>query len=535
MEQCFWRQVAKIDRFHQIKQRITYNPVMWGIRLNIANLVYFQMLHLQVTCKIQNQRQEVRYAYFAHTCVPISWMCKKQTPGSRRSSESQIIALDASLRVDRLRALQFEGICFENITQQAGQGTPWASHTRKSHSVSFTVWLVFCVSQWITSHSTFPTVHTQPNSTHSKIVREWSKWATKGQIPNLGLVTRTYRVGLNCLFERSKLNTSIFMKIRANNRSSGGYVDKGDVHHSAVAFTVDFVANQTTLCESNNVLSFCRKPFSYSALGKPQAMPQVMTQPENVDQIWSQYAPKGAESKMRSGQSLKPGAIEQMWVSLYSRRGIFLQGCSSSRKLREHMQVDTVSQMLRKHRVCETISLFNGELSKAEVHVFSDSVLCTGKRLMNELEIRYTKRWNDYLKRSMHGEMRCRILLRLLNRSPQGWRCRPVPDGMVDLIFDPMHTCRFIAWFLECKIQVEQYSTNLTRSFLRHLGHHRNENDVHCAGANRVQNRQTIKTICTRREVSQEHVWHRSYGGNVLQDGRIGERRPHAPHHSRRN
>ena len=31
---------------------------MWGIRLTIANLVYSRMLHLQVTCVFQNQRQK---------------------------------------------------------------------------------------------------------------------------------------------------------------------------------------------------------------------------------------------------------------------------------------------------------------------------------------------------------------------------------------------------------------------------------------------------------------------------------------------
>ena len=60
----------------------------------------------------------------------------------------------------------------------------------------------------------------------------------------------------------------------------------------------------------------------------------------------------------------------------------------------------------------------------------------------------------------------------LLHRSPhafQRWRCRPVarcvdllPDGMVDLIFDPMHTRRFCL-FLEFDIQVVNYSTNIMR------------------------------------------------------------------------
>ena len=41
----------------------------------------------------------------SHTFVPISWMCKKQTSVSHSSSESEIISLDAGLRMDGMPAL----------------------------------------------------------------------------------------------------------------------------------------------------------------------------------------------------------------------------------------------------------------------------------------------------------------------------------------------------------------------------------------------------------------------------------------------
>ena len=40
-----------------------------------------------------------------HTFVPISWMCKKQTSVSHRSTESEIISLDTGLRLDDILAL----------------------------------------------------------------------------------------------------------------------------------------------------------------------------------------------------------------------------------------------------------------------------------------------------------------------------------------------------------------------------------------------------------------------------------------------
>ena len=41
----------------------------------------------------------------SHTFVPISWMCKKQTSVSHSSTESEIISLDAGLRLDGIPAL----------------------------------------------------------------------------------------------------------------------------------------------------------------------------------------------------------------------------------------------------------------------------------------------------------------------------------------------------------------------------------------------------------------------------------------------
>ena len=41
----------------------------------------------------------------SHSLVPLSWMCKKQTLVSRSSTESEIISLDAGLRLDGIPAL----------------------------------------------------------------------------------------------------------------------------------------------------------------------------------------------------------------------------------------------------------------------------------------------------------------------------------------------------------------------------------------------------------------------------------------------
>ena len=48
----------------------------------------------------------------SHTFVPTSWMCKKQTAVSHSSTESEIISLDAGLRLDGLPALEVWDFCF---------------------------------------------------------------------------------------------------------------------------------------------------------------------------------------------------------------------------------------------------------------------------------------------------------------------------------------------------------------------------------------------------------------------------------------
>ena len=62
---------------------------------------------LQEILRTQNPLLEEHYVFFfgSHTFVPISWMCKKQTSVSHSSTESEIISMDAGLRLDGIPAL----------------------------------------------------------------------------------------------------------------------------------------------------------------------------------------------------------------------------------------------------------------------------------------------------------------------------------------------------------------------------------------------------------------------------------------------
>ena len=72
----------------------------------------------------------------SHTFVPKSWMCKKQTSVSHSSTESEIISLDAGLKLDGKPALDLWDLIvavFHGNTNQNDQdgGDPYKSPTRK--------------------------------------------------------------------------------------------------------------------------------------------------------------------------------------------------------------------------------------------------------------------------------------------------------------------------------------------------------------------------------------------------------------------
>ena len=82
------------------------NIVMWVILLNNADWDCFKTLTSQEILEIQNPLLEEHLCIFgSHTFVPISWMCQKQTSVSHSSTESEIISLDAGLRLDGIPAL----------------------------------------------------------------------------------------------------------------------------------------------------------------------------------------------------------------------------------------------------------------------------------------------------------------------------------------------------------------------------------------------------------------------------------------------
>ena len=142
----------------------------------------------------------------------ISCMCKKQTSVSHSSSESDVISLDAGLRLDGIPALDLWGLEIEVSFTSSNQPS-----TRRSlclHEQSGK-----CSNVKIQKHSNQDDLrltsvdHVPSNAKldhfgalHCEAV---IKMIIKGQSPTMRHVSRTHKLALNWLFDRINLDTKI--------------------------------------------------------------------------------------------------------------------------------------------------------------------------------------------------------------------------------------------------------------------------------------------------------------------------------------
>ena len=154
------------------------------------------------------------------------------------------------------------GLCLKHCPVSQPRGTLSVTHAIESCRLIHILALDFWSQAWprSTQHSQQFTLN--PTVPVQRQMRQWSKCSKKDEAQTWG-TSKKHRVNLDWLFERLNLDRYFFGKIRATKRSIGGYVDKGTVSPLKRTYA------------SNDVRSFSRKPFSCSALGKPQAMSQV--------------------------------------------------------------------------------------------------------------------------------------------------------------------------------------------------------------------------------------------------------------------
>ena len=158
----------------------------------------------------------------SHTFVPISWMCKKQTSVSHSSTESEIISLDAGLRLDGITALDLWDLIVAVLgnTNQSHKeqgdlskkqrevcSPPHTIHKRKQSQGVFDVLnnVDLVPSNVQSSHQEAMLYIFEDNEAVIKMIM-------KGRSPTMRHVSRTHRVALDWLFDRINLDPKIQIK-----------------------------------------------------------------------------------------------------------------------------------------------------------------------------------------------------------------------------------------------------------------------------------------------------------------------------------
>ena len=181
----------------------------------------------------------------SHTFVPISWMCKKQTPVSHSSTDSEIISLDAGLHMDGIPALDLWDLVIEVLhssfnqtrkPKETVQGDLLRNKpSSKKHTNSQTktqvqyndleLSNVDCVSSNVkSSHFGAMLYIFEDNEAVIKMI-------IKGRSPTMRRVSRTHRVALDWLLSRIDLDPKGSNQIHWHQKkTTRRHNDKGQLH-----------------------------------------------------------------------------------------------------------------------------------------------------------------------------------------------------------------------------------------------------------------------------------------------------------------
>ena len=167
----------------------------------------------------------------SHTFVPISWMCKEQTSVSHSSTESEIISLDAGLRLDGIPALDLWDLIVTVLhgnTHQNSQvrGDTYKSPTRKKiHGKIDDQDNVDFISSNVNSSRKEALLYIKDNN------KAVIKMIIKGRSPTMRHVSRTHRVALDWLFDRINVDPKIQIKYSDPKNQLADKLTEGNFTH----------------------------------------------------------------------------------------------------------------------------------------------------------------------------------------------------------------------------------------------------------------------------------------------------------------
>ena len=152
----------------------------------------------------------------SHTFVPTSWMCKKRTSVSHSSTESEIISLDAGLRLDGIPALDLLDLIasvFGNTTQTHDRsGQPVVTGDKDHGSNKRSQGMINVLNSIDCVPSNVPSSHQEALFYVFENNEAVIKMIIKGRSPTMRHVPGTHRVALDWLFDRINLDPKIQIK-----------------------------------------------------------------------------------------------------------------------------------------------------------------------------------------------------------------------------------------------------------------------------------------------------------------------------------
>ena len=184
----------------------------------------------------------------SHTFVPISWMCKKQTLVSHSSTESEIISLDAGLRLVGLPSLELWDLIVSvlgNVIRVSdGSGKP-VHKRQKSHSKIDVVKDIDLVPSNVQSANREVLLCVFEDS--EAVI----KMIIKGRSPTMRHVSSTHRVALDWLFDRINLDSKIQIKYIDTKNQLAHILTRGNFtrdewNHLLTLFNISHCSSKTS-------------------------------------------------------------------------------------------------------------------------------------------------------------------------------------------------------------------------------------------------------------------------------------------------
>ena len=154
-------------------------------------------------------------------------MCKKQTSVSHSSTESEIISLDAGLRLDRIPAVDswdlIVSVLGNTVQTPERPGRPVVNGKKqRSQGMTNVLNSIDCVPSNVQfSHQEALLCVFEDNEAVIKMI-------SKGRSPTMRHVSRTHRVALEWLFDRINLDPKIQIKYIDTKNQLGDILTKGN-------------------------------------------------------------------------------------------------------------------------------------------------------------------------------------------------------------------------------------------------------------------------------------------------------------------